>query len=104
MLAEYAGTTEWKESAYSVTNATLNSSYQPESCSDNTFAYLTVNNSRQKRALINGLERGPNAFRPISEYDRSLGSSRTMRARILALMSRYSVPGGEEIDTRTCNR
>lgn len=47
--------------------------------------YLTVNSSRQNRALMKGVDRGPKALRPMSAYDLNFGSSRITWARILAL-------------------
>ncbi len=51
----------------------------------NKDTYLRVNNSRQKRALMRGLERGPNAFLPMSEYVRKRGFAKMIPPNILAL-------------------
>ena len=77
--------TACRESAYRVTNATLHR--RQYTCHSRVYCEpcLTVNSSRQNIALIHGPERGPNAFFPMSEYDRNRGSSRMMWARIFAL-------------------
>ena len=65
----------------------------------NKSTYLRVNNSRQKSALMRGLERGPNAFLPMSEYVRKRGLARMMRPNILALntQSKNVGLGSEEV-------
>jgi hypothetical protein len=43
-------------------------------------ANLTANSSRQNMVLIHEMERGPNAFCPMSAYERKPGSDKMTRA------------------------
>lgn len=106
MSDEYLGMTECNESAYKVTRATLCRRQDVDpSPANGATTHLTVNNSKQNSALMRGPERAPNAFRPISEYDRSFGSSRMICARILALCAMVlDEPDTLESHARTCNK
>lgn len=65
-------------------NATRTSQLDSD-ISEGSVAYLTVKSSRQKRVLMSGPERGPNALRPISLYDLNFASSMIKCASIFAL-------------------
>lgn len=63
--------------------------------------YQTANSSRQNIKLMMGVTPGPNAFLPMSEYERTRGSCKIIRARILALRKfRQSEQQSCETNTR----
>ena len=67
-LEDISGMIECRESAYKVTRITA-----------------TENSSKQNSRLISRVALGPNALRPISEYERKRGSARMILPRIFAL-------------------